>query len=117
MGTPEVIFFLNESRAFRAEEMTCAKRAASGESQLLRFTVYLACRILRLYYKQVFSFFLKFQFLPPPPQKKDFCFCLFRAAPVAYGSSQARCRIGAGAAAAGLCHSNTGSEPHLQTIP
>ena len=39
-------------------------------------------------------------------------FCL-RAAPVAYGSSQARARIGA--AAASLCHShsNTGSEPHL----
>ena len=34
---------------------------------------------------------------------------LFRATPAAYGSSQARGRIGA--AAASLCHSNAGSEP------
>ena len=42
-----------------------------------------------------------------------FFFLLFRAAPVAYGSSQARGRIEA--VAAGLCHhhSNAGSEPHL----
>ena len=40
-------------------------------------------------------------------------FCLFRAAPVACGGSQARGRIGA--VAAGLYHSpsNAGSEPHL----
>ena len=43
--------------------------------------------------------------------------CLFRAAPVAYGGSQARGPIGA--TAAGLCHShsNTVFEPHLQSIP
>ena len=41
-------------------------------------------------------------------------FLHFRAAPAAYGGSQARGRIGA--AAAGLYHShyNMGSEPHLQ---
>ena len=46
-----------------------------------------------------------------------FYFSLFRAAPVAYGGSQARDRIGA--AAAGLCHShsNVGSETHLQPTP
>jgi len=40
-------------------------------------------------------------------------FLLFRAAPVAYGDSQARGQIGA--VIAGLCHSysNTGSKPHL----
>ena len=35
------------------------------------------------------------------------------AVPVTYGGSQARSQIRA--AAAELCHSNTGSEPHLQT--
>ena len=42
-----------------------------------------------------------------------FIFCFFRAACVAYGSSQARGLIGA--AAASLCHShsNKGSRPHL----
>ena len=44
-----------------------------------------------------------------------FVFCLFRAAPVAYGGSQARGWIGA--VATSLCHSNTGSEPHLQPTP
>ena len=48
----------------------------------------------------------------------NFFFFLFflRAAPVAYGSSQARGRIGA--AAAGLCHSHskTGSKPHLPSM-
>ena len=34
---------------------------------------------------------------------------------MAYGGSQARGQIGA--TAAGLCHSNTGSEPHLRPIP
>ena len=45
-------------------------------------------------------------------------FCLFsRAAPVAYGGSQARGPIGA--AATGLHHSdsNAGSEPRLQPTP
>ena len=42
-----------------------------------------------------------------------FFFCLFRAAPVAYGSSQARGQIGAAAASLHHSHSNEGSEPHL----
>ena len=45
-------------------------------------------------------------------------FCLFafsRAAPAAYGDSQARGPIGA--VATGLRHSNAGSEPHLQPTP
>ena len=43
-------------------------------------------------------------------------FWIFRAAPVAYGNSQARGRIGA--ASSGLCHShsNAGFEPHLQPV-
>ena len=49
-----------------------------------------------------------------------FFFCLFafsRAAPTAYGGSQARCLIGA--IATGLCqsHSNAGSELSLQPTP
>ena len=56
-----------------------------------------------------------------------FCFVLFcfvfglfafsRAAPAAYGASQARGPIGA--VATGLCqsHSNAGSKPHLQPTP
>ena len=43
--------------------------------------------------------------------------CLFRAAPMAYGGSQAGDRIGA--IAAGLCqsHSSAGSELSLQPTP
>ena len=46
-----------------------------------------------------------------------FCFCLFMAASVAYGGSQARGQIGA--VATGLCHShsNAGSEPGLGPTP
>ena len=47
-------------------------------------------------------------------------FCLFafsRAAPRAYGCSQARGLIGAVAASLHLSHSNAGSEPRLQPIP
>ena len=46
-----------------------------------------------------------------------FYFLLFRAAPVAYGSSQARGRIGATAAGPHHSHSNAGSQPPLQTTP
>jgi len=42
-----------------------------------------------------------------------FCFLLFRAAPMAYGSSQARGLIGAAAAGLHHSHSNTRSEPCL----
>jgi len=47
-------------------------------------------------------------------------FCLFvfsRAAPMAYGGSQARSLIRAVAAGLHQSHSNTGSEPHLQPTP
>ena len=40
-------------------------------------------------------------------------FCLFRAAPVAYGGSQTRGQIRAVAAGLYHSHSNTGSKPHL----
>ena len=42
-----------------------------------------------------------------------FFFCLFRAAPTAYGGSQARGLIGAVAAGLRHSHSNTGSKPCL----
>ena len=42
---------------------------------------------------------------------------LFRAAPVAYGSSWARGQIGAAAASLHHSHSNTRSEPCLQPTP
>ena len=44
-------------------------------------------------------------------------FFLFRATPVAYGSSQARGGIRAAAAGLHHSHSNIGSVPHLQPIP
>ena len=46
-------------------------------------------------------------------------FCLFRAAPMAYGGFQARGLIGAVAVAAGLrhSHSNARSKPHLWPTP
>ena len=46
-----------------------------------------------------------------------FVFCLFRAAPAAYGGSQARGLIGAVAAGHSHSHSNAGSEPRLQPTP
>ena len=47
-----------------------------------------------------------------------FFFALFfRAAPVAYGSSQARDPIGATAAGLHHSHSHAGSEPSLQPTP
>ena len=51
---------------------------------------------------------------------KDFFFCLFafsRAAPQAYGSSQARGPIGAVAIGLHHSHSNMGSELRLQPTP
>ena len=41
------------------------------------------------------------------------CFFPFRATPKAYGSSQARDRIGAAAVGLHHSHSHMGSEPHL----
>ena len=46
-----------------------------------------------------------------------FLFCLFRAAPAAYGGSQARGQIGAVAACLGQRQSNTRSEPRLRSPP
>ena len=46
-----------------------------------------------------------------------FFFLLFRAVRAAYGSSQARGRIGATAVGLHHGHSNTGSELHLQLTP
>ena len=46
-----------------------------------------------------------------------FLFLLFRAVPVAYGSSQARGRFGAAAASLHHSHNNVRSEPHLWPIP
>ena len=43
--------------------------------------------------------------------------CFFRAAPTAYGESQARGQIAAAAASHSHSHSHTGSEPHLQPTP
>jgi len=45
-----------------------------------------------------------------------FFFCLFRATPVAYGSSQARGQIGATAASHSHSHNNPWSEQHLWPI-
>ncbi len=44
-------------------------------------------------------------------------FCPFRAAPTAYGGSQAQGLIGAVATSLRHSHSNTKSEPHLRPIP
>ena len=44
-------------------------------------------------------------------------FCLLRAAPVAYGGSQARGLIGAVATSLHQSHSNAESEPHLRPTP
>ena len=46
----------------------------------------------------------------------SFYFLLFRDAPVAYGGSQARGRIGATAAGLHYSCSNTRSEPHLRAM-
>ena len=49
------------------------------------------------------------------PKTSGVCFLLFRAAPTAYGDSQARGQIRA--IAASLHHSHTGSEPCLGHTP
>ena len=46
-----------------------------------------------------------------------FFFLLFRAAPAAYGGSQARGLMGVAAASLHHSHSNAGSEPHLEPTP
>ena len=44
-------------------------------------------------------------------------FAIYWAAPMVYGGSQARGRIGAVAAGLGQSHSNAGSKPRLQPTP
>ena len=66
--------------------------------------------ISELFYK-IFFFLTSFFFF------FFFFFCIFRAAPAAYGGSQARGLIGAVAAGLHHSHSNMGSEPHLQPTP
>ena len=46
-----------------------------------------------------------------------FIYCLFRATPPAYESSQARSRIGAEASGLSHSHSNSGYEPCLRPTP
>ena len=46
-----------------------------------------------------------------------FCLFFFRAAPAAYGGSQARGLLGAVAAGLHQSHSNAGSEPSLRPTP
>ena len=74
-------------------------------------------------YLRTFSFFLSFSLSLSPPLPPSLPLSLslslsFRAAPVAYGGSQARGWIG-GAVAASLCHShsNVGSRLRLQPTP
>ena len=53
----------------------------------------------------------------PPHAKYGYLFFFFRVTSVAYGSSQARGRIGAAAASLCLSHSHTRSEPCLWPTP
>ena len=69
-------------------------------SAILYLLFFLACEIPRL------KGFLLLLFL--------FVFLLFRAAPKAYGGSQARGPIGAAATGLHHSHSNKGSEPRLR---
>ena len=56
-------------------------------------------------------------FFAPSPSSSSSPFCLFRAAPVAHGGSQAKGRIGAAAAGLHHSHSNMGSEMSLRPTP
>uniref|UniRef100_A0A8D1KG20 Adenosine deaminase n=1 Tax=Sus scrofa TaxID=9823 RepID=A0A8D1KG20_PIG len=55
--------------------------------------------------------------LPAFLAKFDYYMPAIASAPVAYGSSQVRCRIGAAAAGLRHSHSSLGSEPRLQPAP
>ena len=58
------------------------------------------------------------QHVEVPRGNSIFLFCfVFRAAPAAYGGSQARGRIRATVEGLHHSHSNAGSKPHLQTTP
>ena len=65
-----------------------------------------------------FSWLLSFfHTLYPFLQQFFFFFCLFRAAPEAYGGSQARSQIGVATAGLRHSHSNVRSESHLGPTP
>ena len=66
---------------------------------------------------QVFFFLSSFLFFLPSFLPSFLSFLLFRVPPAAYGSSQARGQIGAVTTGLHHSHSNTGSEPHLWSIP
>ena len=59
----------------------------------------------------------KSKFLDTGPETFFLSFCHFLGAPVAYGGSQARGRIGPVATGLYQSHSSAGSEPCLQTTP
>ena len=63
----------------------------------LTYDAGMAVNILNFLFKEIFFF----------------CLCLFRVAPAACGSSQARGLIGAVAASLHHSHSNSGAEPSL----
>ena len=52
-----------------------------------------------------------------PRKKLFYLYLLFRATTVAYGSLQAKGRMGATATGLHHSHSNMGSKPHLQPTP
>ena len=76
---------------------------------LSSFGSILRSRIAELHGNSLFNFFVCWLV--------GFFLLLFRAAPVAYGGSQARGQIGATDASLHHSHSNFGSEPHLQPTP
>ena len=111
----------------RCQQGCAPTQTSSGGSFLVSSRVWwpqdsLACGSITLRSASVFTWpsFLSVSLCPDFPPFFFFLFSFsfflhFRAAPAAYGGFQARGQIGA--TAAGLCHSNTGSEPHLQPTP
>ena len=101
MSIPEILFVTLE----KYTEMSYSVRAitVTGNPKVYIWICVLPkYELAYLYFSPVDSFF--------------FFSCLFRAAPAAYGSSQARGRSGALAATLHHNHSNSGSKPHLQPI-
>ena len=74
--------------------------------QKANISLIVSCIFMLLTVQFVFIFIFHYLFI-----------CFFRAASMAYASSQARGQIRA--SAAGLCHShsNAGSKPYLQSTP
>ena len=65
----------------------------------------------------MFKYFIIYKLYYTGIKYNLFVFCLFRAAPTAYGGSQARGPVGAVAAGLHNCHGNARSEPHLWHTP